>query len=309
MNSKNKKVFITGANGFIGANLTKLLINKNYNVSILVRKKSNLWRLNEIKSKIKLYYGDIENKNNLKTIINKIKPTYIIHLSSYGNSSNENDLRKIINIDVLGLINLLEASNNINYKKMIVCGSSSEYGFKDKPMSETDYLNPNSYYSAAKGSATLLAQSYALKNNKPIIILRPFSVYGPFEENNRLIPTIINKALKHEKILVTKEMVKRDFVFIDDAVSAFYKAMTIKLKNGEIINIGTGKQYSNKEIVKKIENILKIKLEVGTFPKRSWDTNSWVANISKAKKVLRWNPKYSLDQGLRETINWNKQII
>ena len=153
-------------------------------------------------------------------------------------------------------------------------------------MTETDYLLPNSYYSAAKGSATLLAQSYALEKNKSIAILRIFSAYGPFEENNRFIPTIISKALKNEEILVTKEDVKRDFIFIDDVVSAFYKTMTTKLNQGEIINIGTGKQYSNKQIVRKIEKILKLKLKFGTFPKRTWDTNNWVANNQKAKKIL-----------------------
>ena len=304
MTSKNKKVFITGANGFIGANLTKFLVSKSYHVSVLVRKKSNLWRLNKIINDIKIYKSDITNKNELKKIIIKINPDYIIHLASYGNSSDENDLRKIINVDVLGLINLLDALDKISYKKLIICGSSSEYGFKNKPMSETDYLNPNSYYSAAKGAATLLAQSCALKKNKPIVILRPFSVYGPLEEINRLIPTIIRKAIKNEKIFVTKEVVKRDFVFIDDTINAFYKTMTTKINNGEIINIGTGKQYSNMEIVKIIEKILKVKLKLGVFQKRSWDTNNWISDNSKAKKLLKWNPKYSIKQGLKNTIEW-----
>ncbi len=307
MSKKKEKVFITGANGFIGANLTKFLVSKNYHVSVLVRKKSNLWRLNKIINDIKIYKSDITNKNELKKIIIKINPDYIIHLASYGNSSNENNFKKIIDVDILGLINLLLASETINYKKLVICGSSSEYGFKNKPMKETDYLEPNSYYSAAKGSATLLAQSYAIKENKQIVVLRPFSVYGPFEENNRFIPVIIKKALKKEKILVTKESVKRDFIFIDDIVNAFYKAMKTKLNYGEIINIGTGKQCSNKQIVKKLEKILKIKLKIGIFPKRAWDTNNWVSDNSKAKKLLKWTPKYSLEQGLKKTIKWHKK--
>ena len=196
MTSKNKNVFITGAGGFVGANLTRFLIKKNYQVNVLVRNKSNLWRLKEINKNIKIYKADITNKEKLKKIINRIKPDYIIHLASYGNSPDEDNFKKIIDVNISGLINLLQASESINYKKIIICGSSSEYGFKNKPMTETDYLHPNSYYSAAKGSATLLAQSYALEKNKPIVILRLFSVYGPFEENNRFIPTIIKNALK-----------------------------------------------------------------------------------------------------------------
>nr|MBI5456058.1 NAD(P)-dependent oxidoreductase [Candidatus Levybacteria bacterium] len=305
MAGKNKTIFITGANGFIGANLTRFLAKKNFKVHILVRNKSDLWRLNGIVRTIKIHEADVTNNLKLKKIIKKIKPDYIIHLASYGNSSTEIDFNKIVNINVMGLINLFNASESTNYKKLIVCGSSSEYGFKNKPMAEIDYLLPNSYYSAAKGAASLLAQGYAIKNSKPIVIIRPFSVYGPFEEKNRFIPTIIKKALKNEKILVTKESVKRDFVFIDDLVSAFHKTLTTPLNPGEIINIGTGKQYSNKEIVKKIEKILKLKLKLGTFPKRAWDTDNWVANNQKARKVLKWNPKYSIDQGLKKTIEWH----
>lgn len=304
--NQSKKVFITGGNGFIGANLTKFLKNKNYHVSVLVRDKSKLWRLKGIIKNINIYKADITSIKKLEGIMKKVNPDYIIHLASYGNSSNENDFKKIIDVNILGLKNLLMASQNINYKKFIIAGSSSEYGFKNKPMTETDYLFPNSYYSAAKGSATLLAQSYALEKNKPIAILRLFSVYGPFEENNRFIPTVIKKALNKEKILVTKEEVKRDFIFIDDVVSAFYKTMKTKINKGEVINIGTGKQYSNKQVVRKIEKILKLKLTLGTFPKRAWDTNNWVANNSKAKKMLKWNPKYSIEEGLKKTIEWNK---
>lgn len=304
--NQSKKVFITGGSGFIGSNLARLLIKKNYNVNLLVRKNSNLWRLKEINKDVKIHQGEIGDIKNLKKLITKLEPKYIIHLASYGNSSSENNLKKIIDVNILGLVNLLEVSKKNNYKKLIVCGSSSEYGFKNKPMTETDYLHPNSYYSATKSSATLIAQSYALENNKPIVILRPFSVYGPFEENDRFIPIVIKKTIRNEKVLVTKEEVKRDFIFIDDVVNAFYKSMLLKTNKGEIINIGTGKQYSNKEIIRMIEKILKLKLKLGVFPKRAWDTNNWVANNLKAKRILKWHSKNSMEQGLRKTIKWFK---
>jgi nucleoside-diphosphate-sugar epimerase len=307
MKQNDKVVFITGGNGFIGSNLTKYLVKKGFKVHLLVRKNSDLWRLKNVKKKIKIYPGDIEDLKKLSRVILKINPNYIIHLASYGNSSEENNLNKIVNANIIGLVNLLEASKNINYKKLIVCGSSSEYGFKDKPMIETDFLVPNSYYSAAKSSASLLSQSYALENKKPIVILRLFSVYGPYEEKNRFISTIITNALANKQILVTKENVKRDFIYIDDVVNAFYNAMTTKINFGEIINIGTGKQYSNKEVVKIIEDILNKKLKLGVYPKRNWDTNNWVSNNSKAKRVLKWKPEFSIRDGLRETVRWNKK--
>lgn len=306
ISDQSKVVFITGGNGFVGSNLAKFLVEKKFDVNLLVRKKSDLWRLKSIIKKVKLHIGNIEEKQRLSEIIKQINPKYIIHLSSYGNTSSENDLNLMVKINILGLKNLLEVSENINYKSLIISGSSSEYGFKNKSMKETDYLLPNSYYSATKGAATLIAQSFAFEKNKPISILRLFSVFGPFEENNRLIPIIIKKAIKQEKIFITKGPIRRDFIFIDDVVNAFYKTMNHKINNGSIINIGTGKQYTNEEVVKIIEKILKIKLEIGNYPKKVWDTKNWVANINKAKKELNWQPQYSLEKGLKKTVLWYK---
>ena len=307
MSRQAEIVFITGATGFIGSNLSRFLLKKGYRVNILLRKNSDTSNLKDIVSLLTIHKGELNKKNKLKKILEKVKPSYIFHLSSYGNSSSQTELDKMIEANILGLYNLLEATFRTKYKSFIIAGSSSEYGFKKKSMKESDFLEPNSYYSATKSSASLLAQSYALKNNKPIRILRLFSVYGPYEEKNRLIPTVIRKALKKEKIFVTKEIVKRDFVFVDDVIKAFYKTMKTNLRNGEIINIGTGKQYSNKEIVKKIEKILNIKLKLGIFPKRAWDTSNWVADVKKSKKMLKWTAQNSLEQGLRKTIDWQKK--
>lgn len=302
--NQSKIVFITGGNGFIGSNLARFLIDKKFSVNLLVRKGSNKWRIKDISNKLTIHEGDLENVKLLKKLLIKIKPSYIFHLASYGNSSDENDFNKIIDINIGGLKNLLEASSSVNYKKLIISGSSSEYGFKKTAMKESDNLEPNSFYSAAKGSATLISQSYAKEKNKPILILRLFSVYGPYEEKTRLIPIIINSALKNKKVYVTKQPLKRDFIFIDDVVEGFYKAMVSKYKNGEIFNIGTGKQFTNLDVVKIIESILKIKLKIGSFPKRKWDSNIWVSDISKAKKLLKWAPKQSLENGLKKSIEF-----
>ena len=311
MAGEAKNVFITGATGFIGSNLSRFLLKKGYRVNILLRKKSDTSNLDDILHLLIIHKGELSNKNNLKRILEKIKPTYIFHLASYGNSSTQKELNKMIEVNFLGLYNLLDASLGVKYKSFVISGSSSEYGFKNKPMRETDILEPNSYYSATKSAASLLAQSFALENNKPIKILRLFSVYGPFEDKNRLIPTAISKALQNKDIFITKGKIKRDFIYVDDVVEAFYKVMITITKKGEIINIGTGKHYDNKDIAEKIKKIInkKIKIKLGKFPKRSWDTNFWVADVKKAKKILKWAPKNTLNEGLKKTIEWNMKKI
>jgi len=302
--SNKRTAFVTGANGFIGANLVRLLISKNFKVYALVRKNSNFAKINDIKKKIKIYEGDICDQKLLRKIVKKINPDYIFHLSSYGNSSSDTNLDEMINVNIIGLKNLLEATLNINYKAFVITGSSSEYGFKEKPMKENDVLESNSFYSATKGAATLLAQSFATINNKPIRIVRPFSVYGPFEEENRLVPIVIKSAINNDQIFVTANKVKRDFIYVQDVAAAILKVAERKLKNGEIINLGTGIQTDNKDVVKIIGRILNKQLivKVGNFVQKPWDTNYWVANNNKAKKLLNWTPKYNLEQGLKKTI-------
>lgn len=304
--SKSKTVFITGANGFIGANLIRLLIKNDYKVNALIRRNANLWRIKDMLKDIKVYKGDITDFKSLQKIVNNIRPAYIFHLASYGNSSQDSNLNEMIETNIIGLKNLLETTLNINYKAFVISGSSSEYGFKNQAMKEVDSLKPNSYYSATKACATLIAQSFALINNKPITIARLFSAYGPYEENNRLIPTVIKLALANEEISLTSGKVQRDFIYVEDIVEAFLKITKTKLKNGEIINLGTGKQHDNKDVVKIIEKILhkKLRIKIGKFAKRAWDTNYWVADNQKAKKLLSWRPKYDLEKGLKQTINW-----
>lgn len=306
--NKSKTVFITGANGFIGANLIRVLLENNYEVNILVRNNSNLWRIKDVSHKVKIHKGDINNQTLLKTIVNKISPQYIFHLASYGNSSEDTNISEMINVNIIGLKNMLEATANIDYKAFVITGSSSEYGFKDKPMREDDNLEPNSYYSATKASATLIAQSFALLNNKPVSVARLFSVYGPYEENNRLIPTVIKLALADKQILITSGKVQRDFIYVEDVTKALLKMAKAKLKNGEIINLGAAKQHGNDEIVRTIGKILhkKLKVKTGQFPKRAWDTNYWVSDNQKARRLLSWQPKYNLEEGLKKTIDWIK---
>lgn len=306
--NQSRTVFITGANGFIGANLIKLLLRKDYDVHALVRKNANLWRIKDIAKKIKIHKADICDAEKLKKILISINPDYIFHLASYGNSADDTDLNEMISVNIVGLKNLLDATKNINYQKLIVTGTSSEYGFKTKPMEETDSLKPNSYYSATKGAATLIAQSFAMLNNKPIVIVRPFSVFGPYEEENRLVPIVIKLALANKEINLTSKTAKRDFIFVKDIATAFIKIANNNLKSGEIINLGTGKQSSNYDVVKIIEKILnkKLTVKIGTFPQKPWDTDYWVANTEKASKILHWKPKYTLEAGLKETIAFYK---
>jgi len=306
-----RNVLITGGAGFVGANLTRKLIELGYDVNLILKRSSNLWRIKDILNGVKVYYIDLLDKNKLSKIVNKINPVFIIHLATYGDYRNQSDVEQMMDVNIKGTLNLLIASKNINYKMFINTGSSSEYGIKNEPMKETDFLNPISFYAATKASSTFLCQIFAKEYNKPIVTLRPFSVYGPYEEEKRFVPTIVKAVIKNKPIKITSGEQRRDFIYIQDVVGIYIKTMSYGKKlSGQIFNVGTGVEYTNDEVVQTLFKVTgkKVKIEKGAYPKRLWDTQHWVSDISKTEKLLKWKPKFSLEKGLLETYKWHLQL-
>ncbi|OGH41330.1 MAG: hypothetical protein A3H79_03295 [Candidatus Levybacteria bacterium RIFCSPLOWO2_02_FULL_36_8b] len=306
-----KSVLITGGAGFIGANLTRELIKLNCDINLILKKSSSLWRIKDILDQTKVYYADLLDKNKLAKIIHKINPYFIIHLATHGNYRSRYEAEQMIETNVRGTLNLLMASKNINYKMFINTGSSSEYGIKNKPMNEEDYLKPISFYAVTKASATLLCQVFAREYKKPIVTLRPFSVYGPYEEKTRLIPTIIKAVTEDRPIKLTSGNQRRDFIYIKDVVDIYIKILSKgKELSEQILNMGTGIEHANGEVAQALFKVAgkKVKIKKGAFLKRSWDTSHWVADISKIEKLLKWKPRFSLEKGLRETYEWTLNL-
>lgn len=313
MNRKNKRsVFITGASGFLGANIARAFLKKNYSVHILNRTKNISWRLKDIEKILKIHRGDVTNSKSLHAALHKSKPDYIIHLATYGAYHFQTESKKIVNTNIVGTLNLLEASKDIPYKCFINTGSSSEYGYKNTSMKEKDYCDPESFYAATKLSAANICKVFAKLNNKPIVTLRLFSVYGPYEEKTRLIPTIIKSLILNEEIKLTKGNVRRDFIYIEDVINAYFLAIKYAKKiRGEIFNIGTGYEYTNSEVVQKLFKVTNKKTHVlkNSYPKRGWDTSHWKADISYTKKQINWKPMFTIDMGLKTAYSWFEKNI
>lgn len=301
-----KRYLITGSTGFIGSVLLRKLLDKNNDVYIIIRKQSNTWRINDLLNKVTVSYSDLSNASELTQIIKKIKPNIIFHLATNGAYSYQKNADQIIHTNILGTWNLLQACNTIKYELFVNTGSSSEYGFKKFAMRETDILEPASYYAVTKCAQTLLCSHIARQEKKPIVTIRPFAVYGPYEESKRFVPTLMKALLSNKKMSLVSPETARDFIYIDDIVDAYLKINELKNNPGEYFNIGTGLQSTIKNFVETAINITgkNIKLKWGSLENRNWDTDNWVADISKAKQLLNWVPKTSLEQGIKLTWNW-----
>lgn len=306
---RKKKVLITGSSGFVGSVLLRRIINKypEANPYVILRQSTNTWRIKDVLDKVKVLEVDLAQSEKLKKEVQIIKPDVIFHLAAYGAYPSQDSLEEAVKTNIIGTKNLVLALEKINYQLFVNTGSSSEYGYKKKPMKETDVLEPASYYAAAKASATYICNTYGLLNNRPILTLRLFSVYGIYEDPGRFIPTAIFSAIDGDDISVVKGS-KRDFVYVEDVVDAYLSCLKLKRFDQRIFNICSGKQTSIEKTARVIVELAKSKSNVkaGKYKHRPWDTNYWVGDNKMARTILKWKPKYSLRGGLLESISWFK---
>lgn len=303
-------ILITGAAGFVGSNLTRYFVSRGIKINIIIKRSSNTWRLNDIIKKTNVHYADVSDINKIKKIIKKIKPKTIYHLATHGGYSDQNDLEKIKKSILDATYNLINECKKYKFNIFINTGSSSEYGFKNKAMKESDILVPNSYYSVFKSSSSLYCQYESLKSNIQIVTIRPFHVYGPYERSNRLIPSLIKNMLSDKKVKLVSPKVSRDMIYISDVVNFYIMIANKKNLKGEIFNLGSGKKTTIKEIynlLKKITNY-KVKNYWGSMKNRYWDQSIWYSDNSYVKNKLKWKPEVSLKKGLVNTVNWYKKF-
>lgn len=323
------RCLITGGTGFVGANLVRRLVADGHECHLILRPQHSDWRLQSIRAQLGYHIVGTTSKDELRDCLESIRPDWIFHLAANGAYSWQNDPQEIFATNFFLLNSLLETSAMIGFKAFVNAGSSSEYGFKDHPPTEDDLLEPNSYYAIAKAAATHLCQYLAQSKRLPIATLRLYSVYGPYEDPGRLIPTIIREGLKGKLPPLVAPDVARDYIYIDDVCQAFICA-AIRLTEtrteprheldedshtdlgfqlGTIFNVGSGKQTTIREVVELAKNLMSIEEcpVWGTMENRRWDTASWVANAMKAKEQLGWQAQTSFAEGLQKTIDWTRQ--
>jgi nucleoside-diphosphate-sugar epimerase len=212
----------------------------------------------------------------------------------------------IIQTNFLCTVNLVEACREAGFEVFVNTGSSSEYGFKDHAPVETEWIDPNSYYAVTKASATLFCRYTANRYSLCVPTLRLYSVYGPYEERDRLIPNIILYGLKNTLPPLVNPEIGRDFVYVRDVERAYLLLANQPIGTaGEVYNLGTGVQTSLRDVVALAQQILGLSVEPqwGTMPKREWDTTIWKANNASIR-ALGWEPEYTFESGFRETVEW-----
>lgn len=318
MNLANKKILITGADGFIGSHLTETLVKQGYNIRAFVLYNSfNSWGWldtlpHNIKENIDVFSGDIRDPYGVKQAMQGCD--LVMHLAAliaipYSYHSPDT----YVDTNIKGTLNILQAARELSVDKIIHTSTSEVYGTAQfVPITEEHPLQGQSPYSASKIGADQIALSFYKSFDLPVTVIRPFNTYGPRQSARAIIPTIITQLAKTSTIKLGALTPTRDFNYVKDTVSGFIAAAASDKSVGETINIGSNYEVSMQDTAKLIASIMQKEIIIEEDHHRLRPTKSEVerlwADNQKAKKLLDWTPKYAdiegFKQGLQETIDW-----
>ncbi len=314
----NKKVLVTGSEGFIGSHLTEALVSKGYDVKALVQYNSfNSWGFidtfdKNIKDAIEVVTGDVRDPNGMRHIIKGVDVIY--HLAAliaipYSYYSPD----AYVDTNIKGTLNILQAARDFETSKVLVTSTSEVYGTaKYVPIDENHPFQGQSPYSATKIAADRLAESFYRSFDMPISIVRPFNAFGPRQSARAVIPTIIMQLLSgKQEIKLGSLTPTRDFNYVKDIANGFIAIAESDKTIGEEINIATGKEITIGELANMIINKLnpnaRIICEEERLRPKNSEVNRLLGSNEKIKRLTRWEPKYTFEEGLTETINWIKE--
>ncbi len=316
---RGKKILITGAGGFIGSHLTKLLLGKGADVTAFVRYTSHAGTGSlesmpaRISKNLKLVYGDIRDPDICQEAVKGKE--YIIHLAAQiAIAFSYTAPRDFLTVNAIGTANLLQAAKSVGVKRFVNVSTSEVYGSAQYiPIDEKHPQVAQSPYAASKIAADKLAQSFYYSFNFPVVTVRPFNCYGPGQSARAIIPTIILQALRGRTVNLGNIKPRRDFNYVADIAEGLTAACFKPGLNGLTLNLASGKDYSIEETSAIIGDILGRKLIIKIDPRRKRpiksEVNRLIGNYSLAKNMIGYEPRHTLISGLKKTIRFFEKNI
>ena len=299
----SKSILIAGGTGFIGFHLAKKCLSLNWSVTSL---STNKPKKNRKLQKVNYKICDVSNYSQITKKI-KSKYDYVVNLAGYVDHTHKS---KTMKSHYIGCKNLSKYFLNSKIKKFLQVGSSIEYGKIVSPQKE-NIINKQKTYSIY-GKAKLMSTKFLLNLSKkydfPTTIMRLYLVYGPYQDVNRIVPITIKNAIENKKFDCSSGVQLRDFIYVDDVISAIIKILKNHKVKGKIINIGTGKPVSVKKVILKICKLSNGgKPQFGKIQLRKDEILKLYPNVSNAKKLLNWSAKITLNNGLKKCIKYLKR--
>ncbi len=308
-NLLDSRILVIGGSGFLGARIVRQLRSAGISPHLLLRPNSSLTRIADLIKCCQIHQGDLTDLHSTRQIIGQVRPDILFYTAGSGAYKGQSDRDTTFNSNLVATHHLLIASELAPHCHIIYSGTSLSQGSQNKPLTEFGTADPVSFYGATKTAAVILMRQAAVHQKRPITILIPFAIYGPGEPVTRLIPNAIRAAMEGTTLALTQPGIVRDYVFVDDVADAYLSTAANAQLFGKTINIAGGTAISNERVVQLIETQLGVVIDkrIGGYTQRSTDSKFWCADISKARTLMNWAPRYSLTQGLKLTIDWYRE--
>jgi UDP-glucose 4-epimerase len=269
-------------------------------------------RLVDIRDRITLHGGNLYDSGAMSAVVERSDPKVVFHLGAYthvGKSWERVD--ECIQANVHGTVNLLQALARCDYQRFVYTSTSEVYGDIATPFREDAAVDPNSPYSVSKYAGERFCRMLHKGLSWPIVVVRPFNAYGPAQSPDRIIPEIIVKALRKERLAMTQGRQTREFNYVEDLVDGFIRAGTVPGIEGEVFNIGGGEEVSMRDLAQTILELMgdPIRAEFGALPERPTEIWTMRSDATKAQSRLGLPPFRPLREGLEQTISWYRQEL
>jgi UDP-glucose 4-epimerase len=307
-----RKVLVTGAGGFIGSHLAEALVRSGAHTRAFCRYTSQNscgWLdTSEVRSEIEFFHGDIRDAESVALAMRDVETVF--HLAALIAIPYSYDApHSYVETNIIGTMNVLNAARALGAERVVHTSTSEVYGTAQYvPIDEDHPLQGQSPYSATKIGADKIAESYYRSFGTPVVTVRPFNTYGPRQSARAVIPAIITQALERDEIKLGNLLPTRDLNFVTDTVQGVLAVAAAPNVLGQVINLGSGQEISVGDLAKMICDIVGCDLAIRTEPERIRPDASEVerlcADTLKVRRLVSWQPVYTLRQGLTETVNW-----
>jgi nucleoside-diphosphate-sugar epimerase len=297
-----RRVLVTGAAGFLGATLVRSLCALGAEAHAIVRPTTDPWRLDGVP--VTIHRADLCD-GSVRRVLAAVRPADVLHCAAaHGHPRSAEDRAAAWRDNLGATVTLLQAMSDVRPERFVHVGSSTEYHPSSSPLAECDRVEPVTVRGASKLAATVAVRQWAREFGVRSIVTRPFSIYGPLEDERRLVPTLLRCATTGEHFRMLDGVSRRDLVHVDDVAEGCVRALEHAGTDAPIVNLGTGVEYTVAEVVSVVESAtgMQVHLADARRQPQPHDVEHWVADTSRCRALLGWVPATDLHTGISRLV-------
>lgn len=304
------RVLVTGGTGFVGSHLVRRLVAEGGEVHVTTRSDPSAvpWRLADLGERITLHRLELGDPAAVEGLVATVGPTTVFHLAAHTHvTSSWERVDACLQTNVRGTAALLGAlAREGSCRRVVHVSTADVYGDAEVPFAEDTACRPVSPYAASKLAAEHYAEVSHRADALPVVVVRPSTSYGPAQSSDRVVPEVILHALRGEDVAMTSGVQTREFTYVDDLVDGLVLAASVPGVEGDVFNLGAGREVAVREVVAAVLALLgdPVEARFGARPERPAEISRMVSDSGRARARLGWSPRVDLDDGLARTAAW-----